>query len=201
MIRPMEQRDLDKAVALYITGIEHSLYGKIGCTFVRILLSGILRSEGGISFVCEQGGVIVGFIASSTDTAVLMGEVLKRSGLQMVPTLVRALCRTPRLLFYVPQTWCYKVKTACPGIEAEMLYVVVGCSSRERGISKELVGATLEAMRARGVRGVKVTTEADNGPAIRLLAGFGFRKSSTFSFYGKKMFLFRRFLDRAGPGP
>ncbi|QRV85220.1 GNAT family acetyltransferase [Ceratobasidium sp. AG-Ba] len=91
--------------------------------------------------------------------------------------------------------------------EAERGYIamlVVGSSWRKRGIARQLVKLSIDAMIANGADEVTLETEYDNTAALALYSALGFlREKRLFRFYmnGKDAFRLVRPLRPVGPGP
>lgn len=162
-------RDVARLHRLIAQGFLTSL----GERFLRRLYRTVTRSEHSFVLVAEQGGVVIAFMAATTDTAALYRSFLRGEG------LLAAVSAAPRLLRH----WRTALETlrynkAVQTVEmprAELLSAAVAPSGRGQGIGRKISVAACDELRRRGETSITATIAADNDVSLSLYRSLGFR--------------------------
>lgn len=200
--RRMTRADLDEVAQLYCERLSSSTYARLGRSFVREVLAGILDSPQGKAVVVRLGESLLGFIAAATDMEKMYRGLRRKRGLSLAWKALWGIIKQPGLLNQVRQTGSYFERVGHADIPAELLYIAVRWDRQGAKLASLLLAAMLAELHQSGVKQVKVTTELENKPPQNLLWAFGFEQGNTFEFYGKKMtVLFHRDLAAARMTP
>jgi hypothetical protein len=193
-IRPMQARDAEAVARLHHAAMGTSLWARLGLRFLTTLYRSLVDSQGFLAFVYTEPNPagesrVRGFIAGSTDTDRMLRQTFSRAWFLLGPAaLPRAL--RPSVLVRLLETARYSEASAVAlpeGCRAESLFCSFEPELRGKRISGHINKVLFDELLSRGHRYVKITTERDNGPALRQLRSWGFVESGDFTFYGKAM--------------
>ncbi|MCX5795276.1 MAG: GNAT family N-acetyltransferase [Elusimicrobia bacterium] len=190
-ILPLGPADLDAVVALHVRLIDDSVFSQFGPRLLETIYRGGVGSRSAAGYVCrgpDRG--IVGFVFGAKDTKRLFRDILAGQWPALAWRVAGSLLRHPGLLRHLGEIPSYFGKAGEDAGAAELLFIAVEPPLRGEGIARALVGAALEAFSAEGIRRVAVTVSEGNAAPGRLLEGFGFRRSRSFDFLGRKRALF-----------
>ncbi|MEN9786923.1 MAG: hypothetical protein RLZZ299_2187 [Pseudomonadota bacterium] len=186
-IRPMEARDVPAVAAQHHAAMGRSLWARLGVPFLEAIYAGLLRDPRFLGYVYDHEGGLGGFIAGSTDTDAMRRAVLRARAVPLARAAARGLVRAPDVLPLLLETGRYGDRSGARDVPAESLFCSFVPALRGTRVSGHINKVLFEALRDRGHRAVKVTTEQDNADARRQLARWGFEERAAFTFYGKAM--------------
>lgn len=131
--------------------------------------------EAPLGFAAELNGAVVGYIVGLADGG-RYGRDLTRALLRRVlPNLVRLRYRRPWAgVPYLLRAWRFSTPHAPLSAYPAHLHINLLARARGSGLGRELLDAYLNALRARGVPGVQLSTTRENGPALQLYERAGF---------------------------
>ena len=189
MIERFSPGDIGLAVGLHIRFMPNSFFARLGYGFLYTLYEGMIESDNYIAYTFVREGKKVGFIMSTLDTGRLFRFIFIRKFLKVLFYSAAGFLRNFRNVYYFIQTFSYFPKTGLPDVPAELLFISIEKEHWGGDIGKELILKTLEEYVKKGVKKVKVTTEADNIRVNALLDKLGFSVARSIDFYGKGMYL------------
>jgi ribosomal protein S18 acetylase RimI-like enzyme len=168
--------DAAQVAVLHAEHLPEGFLVTLGPRFLRRLYARAARSPHAFLVVAEDEGDVIGFLAVAEDTGRFYRDFLVRDG---VPAGVAAAPRVARAPRHVWETLRYGTGGGGGDLPpAEVLAIAVDARGRGRGVGRALLAAGLEELRRRGVASARVVTALDNGPALRMYEGAGFRGHS-----------------------
>ena len=186
-IRPMQFRDATRVAELHHAAMGRSLWAQLGMPFLSALYRGLIDIPTFLGFVYVEDGEVRGFIAGSTDTGAMYGELTRRRGLFLAPFAAMGVLRRPHLALPLAQTGRYADASGLADVPGESLFCSFVPDLRGKRVSGHINKVLFDELLARGHAQVKITTEVDNQEANRQLQSWGFEDSGRFRFYGKDM--------------
>lgn len=186
-IRPMQFRDATRVAELHHAAMGRSLWAQLGMPFLSALYRGLIDIPTFLGFVYVEDGEVRGFIAGSTDTAAMYGELTRRRGLFLAPFAAMGVLRRPHLALPLAQTGRYGDASGLADVPGESVFCSFVPDLRGKRVSGHINKVLFDELRARGHTHVKVTTEVDNEGAHRQLRSWGFEDRARFRFYDKDM--------------
>lgn len=189
MIRPMRPEDAEMAAAQHAALMAHSVFAMFGTGFLACFYRHFSCAFSGIAFVYEEDDVPKAYIVSTSDRPAFLRGLLLRHGPCLAWYALRGFLR-PACRRLAWQTFRYLRRTGAARTPAEMIFITVAPECRNRGVARDLILATLDLFRRRGIRVVSVTIESDNAPVRAVLGSLGFQQADRFPFAGKDNDLF-----------
>ncbi len=196
-IRPFQHRDAADVARLHAAAMGRSTWARLGEGFLAELYRCLVDSPRFLAFVYEEpredgpGRRVRGFIAGSTDTAAMMEETWRRHRVRLAVAALPGLARHPLLVPRLLTTGRYGRRAGqVADVPGESLFCSFEPELRGRRIAGHINKVLFDELLARGHDAVRITTEADNAPAIRQLRSWGFEERGRFRFYGKEMITF-----------
>jgi len=196
----MALEHVPRVAELHAAHLKQSFFATLGLGFLRRLYRRLVLSRHGLGFVHETDGRVDAFITAAYDADALRAELLRRDALPAALHVAVAALRRPWVLCRAAETLAYGRKTDLPDVAAEMLFISLEPERRREGLATGLIARVLAEFQQASIGRVKVTTEADNEPVNRLLAGLGFETQAEFRLHGKLMRLHARSLAGFDPG-
>jgi len=169
---------------LHIEGINEGLISSLGIDFLTALYEAIAESEFGFGFVARENGMIVGFLALTTNLGKLYKSIVLKNGLRFAFMLAgkmfsfRMLKKAFETLFYPSRV----KKMSLP--PAELLSVVTAQEQRGRGLAARLLERAFEECADRGIQEIKVLVGAGMEPANRWYVNRGFKLQGQIDSHG-----------------
>jgi len=180
-IRPGGEADAWAAAHLHADRIADGFLSFLGPGFLARLYRRIVRTPSSFLLVADASGVVVGFIAGSTDVGGLYRSFLVRdgigAGLAAAPRLVRGWRRVLETLRHGSSDGTGS------GRGTELLAIAVDPAREGRGIGMALVRAFLDRVTSSGSTAAYVVVGADNAGAIGLYARAGFVAGEEFELH------------------
>lgn len=164
--------DAPSIAALHAGSIASGFLSTLGVRFLGYLYSSLIKDDGGMVYVSEVDGTIVGFVAGTTDTGAFYRRFLKERWLGAAVRLAPIVLRPMRW----PRVWeTVRYGTAEDlDVRAELLSMAVAPHARGRRMGASLVNALTDQAKRDGIEEMRVVVAADNGPAIALYRTSGF---------------------------
>lgn len=188
-IRPMRLDDCHAVGMLHLRAMGHSLWARLGLSFLETLYAQLLKNPLFIAYVYEEDRDIGGFVAGTSDSNRLFSTTLRYSWYRLIIPVLSGLLRHPSLIVHLVRTHTYFARSDNAGasIKAESLFCSFKPNLRGTRISGHINKVLFERMLSLGITKVKITTEVDNEGANRQLRSWGFCALKQFEFYGKPM--------------
>jgi len=189
LIREASLNDLNDILLLYNNYMYDSYMARMGPRFVKHYLKVILGSRECVSFVAENNGV-VGFIMASRDQRKIKSRLLLN--MQLLTFWCKEFLKNPGVAIGALEVAKYPFLAFVKGVKTELLFISIMPEYRKMGIALKLIRSTLEYMKHKGVREVKVTTVRANDAVNELLKNMGFIKKRSFRLFAKEMNLYTK---------
>jgi ribosomal protein S18 acetylase RimI-like enzyme len=191
-IRPAGEVDLHAVAALHAAAFPGFFLTDLGMPFLRAYYRMVLRYEGGVFLVAENGQGLAGFVAGFVVPHVFYAR-MKAQRWRLLPRILLGLVARPRLLSRVLYNVARVRRTAAvvpPSGEnaCELSSLAVDPNRTRRGIGGALVRAFLAAAEFKQARSVFLTTDAEGNEAVRrFYEDLGFRQTRRFEMSGKRL--------------
>jgi glycosyltransferase involved in cell wall biosynthesis/ribosomal protein S18 acetylase RimI-like enzyme len=161
-----------KAIAeLHMHGINTGFLSSLGPRFLAVLYLAMIRDPDSVVLVADRDGVVVGFVAGTTDTGAFYRRFARRyapaAGLAVLARL------RPGMLARMRETRGYG-SNRTGEVKAELLSMAVAPAARGRGLANRLGGELLAWAGSRHLDSMRVVVGAANEPAIRVYRKMGF---------------------------
>ncbi|GIW35200.1 MAG: N-acetyltransferase [Meiothermus sp.] len=177
-IRPAQPEDLETMGRVaYLTGFfgeSAAVYFPSLSLFRDLWIKPYLYGAGMCNWLAELDGIVVGYIVGASDTQVYRQYFL-RSAFEMLKNAMAG--KYPGLVGCVPYllraAW-YSNRRAPAELYPAHLHINLLPQARGFGLGHQLLEAHLNCLRARGVRGVQLSTTRENDRALKLYEKFGF---------------------------
>lgn len=170
-IRPGRRGDEGALARLHAEMIGTGFLSSLGTGFLTVLYRALIDGEEEGVFVAERHGVVVGFVAGTTDTGDFFARFLRRrwlpAGIRLLPAMTR-----PGTLRRMLET--RRHGHARHAVAPELLSLAVATSARGVGLGGRLTGALQDWARRRGIDAMRVVVGAENTVAIDLYRRSGF---------------------------
>jgi ribosomal protein S18 acetylase RimI-like enzyme len=185
MMRPAQLKDLLTIVRMHNQHIREAFLPKLGEKFLYYLYLGMLKAKSGVMLVYVEDELLKGYIFGTSDTKKLKYEILLSQGWGILKEVLKKLIVEPNILGQLWDLLQYEAKSKLD-TRAELLYIAIDQEKRGGGLADALVREALQALAARGVTQVKVTTYALNRGANPLLQRLGFVPVKSFKLLHKE---------------
>jgi ribosomal protein S18 acetylase RimI-like enzyme len=188
--RPMLPEDIPRVVDLFHRYMPYSQFARFGKPFLTALFEGLVSSPWSLELVTPPEGAVEGFITATFSSEKMMGDILSRQSHHLLGGLVKGGTGAVKAIPKAAENLLYTRRTSLPGIQEELMFIVVDPETRQRGLGRSLIITTLNELRDRGVDTVKVSAVAGNKPVRKLLGKLGFKEAMEFKFHGEEMILY-----------
>jgi ribosomal protein S18 acetylase RimI-like enzyme len=177
-VRPAKEGDL-KAIArlshkTLLLGREGGFVFPSEALWGELFVAPYLR-RGCCTFVAEEEGEVVGYILGACATWTLVLDLLFRLPALLFRFLLGRYGPLLPHLRYLLRLLLFPGPKAPKGRYPAHLHIAVDPRAQGRGVGKALLAAFLDCLKARGVRGVQLSTTRANQAARRLYRSLGFR--------------------------
>jgi ribosomal protein S18 acetylase RimI-like enzyme len=186
MIELMKKEYASQVADLHIKGISTGFLSSLGPAFVKSLYEAIAESPHGFGLVQTEKGIVVGFVAFTTDLSKLYKSICLKKGFFFLILVFKKLFswNTIKRLF---QTLFYPKKSNTLKLpNAELLSIAVDESQRGKGIAPMLIQKGFEMCAERGISEIKVLVADFNQTANRLYQKTGFTFVTQIDSHGVK---------------
>jgi ribosomal protein S18 acetylase RimI-like enzyme len=181
-IRRMLATDISGVVEIHLQSFPHFFLSFLGPGFLKELYTGILEDPSGISYVYEDKGGLLGFVAGTDQPGGFYRRLLRqrilRFGWASLGPVLRRPAITPRLLraFHMPR------QAESSGKCGTLMSIAVAPQTQGMGIGKQLVQAFLDEAALRGLTDVNLTTDRRNNEATnQFYLRYGFQLAHTYT--------------------
>jgi ribosomal protein S18 acetylase RimI-like enzyme len=209
LITPLQSQHAPAAARLHIQGQPGTFLTSLGPEVLGAVYRALPLSAHGFGFAAVTGGegqahpaapldsaegALGGYISATTGIGGLFVEMVLRRLPELLPPLLRAYRRQPRLALRSLQTAIYPllVHDDEQGPSAELLSIMVEPHLRSHGIGALLMASFLTECSRRALAAVTVTVDAGNAGAQRFYHRHGFGPCRTITLYGRPMLVLRR---------
>jgi hypothetical protein len=198
-IHPMNRAHLPGVVRLHTAAMGHSLWARLGPTFLRRIYAALVDHPDFLGWVYVEEGRVRGFIAGTADGPRMMRDTLARHAPRLAVATARGVLRRPAASLPLAETFRYHTLSRSdegPEVRAESMFCSFEPGLRGKKIAGLINKVLFDELAARGHTHVKITTEEDNTGAVRQLTSWGFERAGAFRFYGKPMLVWHLDLVR-----
>ena len=179
MIEPLLATDVPQVVRLHISSFPGFFLSFLGPRFLRLYYESIADYSQALGLVYrleEPGQPIVGFVCGTLGPARFYSYLIRTRLLRFALAAAGAALRKPSIVPRLVRALTYPSQTTSAHDSATLTSIAVDPEVQQRGVGSALMKAFLEAMRARGVRSVYLTTDRDhNQPVNDFYRRHGFR--------------------------
>jgi len=194
-IRPLSSQDAAAAASIHAEGQPGTFLTSLGAAFLRVLYSEMAASPNCYGYVACEGDEVVGVVVGTRDSGAVFKELIWRRGLRLVFPVARALLHHPSLLPKILQTAFYPSQSEIMPGEAELYFIGVRPSRRNKGVGKALFDALAQESRRRGMLAIGLMADAHNEAAQTLYRHSGMKEVRRFALYGRPMVWYRLLLQ------
>jgi ribosomal protein S18 acetylase RimI-like enzyme len=182
MIMPMTSAHIEQVVSVHQHSFQGFFLSLLGRGFLSLFYSaGVVYAEG-VGYVYIEDDRITGFVFGVANSSKFYRYLLQTRWLRFAIAALSATWRDPTIIRRLLRAWRYPSQTAKQPEAATLMSIAVSPDVQGIGIGTELVLVFLEAMRARGIRYVSLTTDRlDNDRANAFYSKRGFSCSRTFT--------------------
>jgi hypothetical protein len=195
----MNRAHLPGVVRLHTAAMGHSLWARLGPTFLRRIYAALVDHPDFLGWVYVEEGRVRGFIAGTADGPRMMRDTLARHAPRLAVATARGVLRRPAASLPLAETFRYHTLSRSdegPEVRAESMFCSFEPGLRGKKIAGLINKVLFDELAARGHTHVKITTEEDNTGAVRQLTSWGFERAGAFRFYGKPMLVWHLDLVR-----
>jgi ribosomal protein S18 acetylase RimI-like enzyme len=179
-IRAMREEDTQTSADVHMHSFHQFFLTYLGKHFVRELYLGIVQDPGGIAFVAEEQGKIVGFVAGAVHLADLYRDLLRRRVIRFAWASLSGFIRKPSVLPRLLKAFrSPSVQDPLPKC-GTLMSIGVLPEMQGKGVGQRLVQAFLAESRKRGLQHVVLHTDFFNNDRVNhfyQLQGFTLRRT------------------------
>jgi len=185
MIEPLRATDVPQVVRLHLSSFPGFFLSFLGPPFLRLYYEGIASYPHAVGLVYrleEPGQPIVGFVCGTLGPSSFYSYLIRTRLLRFALAAAGAALRKPSIIPRLVRALTYPSQTTSAHDSATLTSIAVHPKYQNRGVGSALMKAFLEAMRARQVRSVYLTTDRDhNQPVNDFYQRHGFRIQRCFT--------------------
>jgi ribosomal protein S18 acetylase RimI-like enzyme len=186
-IRVLARAELRDVVSLHLRAFQTFYLSALGPRFLSEYYRCLLDYGGGIALRIGPRGEVRGFVAGFANPPEFYRAVRRRA-LRMGIAAIPAILSQPRLgrRLFANYYRTRRLATTSPqGASAELASLAVAPAHEGKGLGQSLVRAFCREAASRGVRNVRLTTDADkNDRANNFYILLGFKLARSFEVYG-----------------
>lgn len=162
---PMNLHHVPQVVQVHLDAFPGFFLSFLGKNFLSVLYTGILNDVSGVAYVFDDRQKILGFVAGTDNPRGFYKRLLRQrwsdfARASFVP-LIRNPSIIPRLFGAFSRSSREDVHENC----ASLMSIAVAPDAQGQGIGQQLVQAFLSEVKARGIKQVNLTTDAENNDA------------------------------------
>jgi len=179
-ILKMQSRDIDSVTQIHLLSFKGFFLSFLGYQFLAELYDGIVSDPNGIAFVANSDNGILGFVAGTDSPQGFYRRLLRQRWWRFAWAAAWPALRKPsiihRLLRAFSRSRSEDIHENC----ATLMSIAVAPDAQGQGIGQQLVQAFLVEVKARGIKQVNLTTDAENNAAANqfyVKQGFTLHKS------------------------
>jgi len=178
-----QENDLRSIISIHANAFDGFFLTRLGPRFLKLLYRGFSECNGGVCFVANDEGRLVGFVAGTTRPKGFFRELLLRRWWRFGFAALEGLLRNP--IEVIRRCWSAifyrgEVPGSIGGRSALLSSLAVHPDCSNRGIGKALVGAFVSEARKGGCDSVYlVTDKTDNDAVNRFYERCGFKLLDT----------------------
>jgi GNAT superfamily N-acetyltransferase len=198
-VEMLSERHLSAASEALRASFADTIWSDMGTPFLRCVLGSFVRQATGVAYVYLCGGDVVGLVVGADDAGRHRNDLLRqrwhslaRHGLWRLATgptvLARVLTYARPYFESVVRRVAGKTdrsrRSGATGAEtipaASLMLLCVVASHRGQGVGEELTRVFLDELARRQVARVKLVVGSENGPALKVYRGTGWREAGEF---------------------
>lgn len=178
-VLPATACDLQGIVNCHLESFEGFFLSFLGADFLTLLYSEILKSQSGFGVVIKRNTEIAGFAIGTNDTPGLYRRLILRRVLRFFFYSLKPLCKKPSIIFRLFRALFIARSSSGFSSRSSLMSIAVKKNAQGKGEGRKLLHGFLMAAKARGIKDLFLTTDAENN-------------DSTNEFYRRNGFTFIR---------
>lgn len=164
--REMAETDVPTVADIHFRGFPGFFLTFLGERFLRQVYRAILADASGIALVFDEGRVIAGFVAGSSDASGLYSKLLRGRWWTFAAAALPAAIRRPTIIPRLVRALARPSAEVRPPGTGKLMSLCVDPEAQRRGVGKSLVEAFLGEARRRGLSSVVLETDAEGNDAV-----------------------------------
>jgi len=184
-VQPLKMEHTESIAKIHAEALDGDFLPSMGVGFLETYYKSVLSAGSVFGYVYFDLDKLVGFVAGSTNAAVMFRKTISGTALKLGWKAIPALLRHPHLLRNVAETFLYPGREAVVSDKAELLVIAVCAENQGEGIGRVLVKALNGEFRKQKVTSYKVSVLESRVGANVFYKRLGFQQTATFSLYGK----------------
>ena len=189
-VQALKKEHTESIAKIHAEVLEGDFLPSMGVGFLETYYESVLSAGSVFGYVYFELDKLVGFVAGSTNAAVMFRKTISDTGVKLGWKAIPALLRRPHLLRNVAETFLYPEREAVVSDRAELLVIAVCAEKQGEGIGRVLVEALNGEFRKQKVTSYKVSVLESRVGANGFYKRLGFQQAATFSLYGKGWILY-----------
>lgn len=180
-VRKMEQDNLSSVVEVHLKAFNGFFLTFLGPAFLLVLYRSILFDPSGISFIAEDHGQIVGFVAGTAEPNGFYHRLLKKHWWDFARASTNALFHKPSILWRLLRAFSLPNKELPAAKCGTLMSIAVDPHYQNQGLGKKLIEDFLMNASEQGLEYINLTTDARNNDATNLFyCSLGFKFCSSY---------------------
>ena len=181
MIVPMTAAHVEQVTDVHRRSFQGFFLSFLGPRFLRLFYAAGVEYPQGVGYVYVNGSRVLGFVFGTPSPGAFYRFLLKTRWLKFALAASGRALRYPAIIPRLFRAWRYPGQAVQHAESATLMSIAVDPEAQRAGIGAELVRAFVEALRARGVRRVDLTTDRLNNDGVHAFyLRQGFRCERTF---------------------
>jgi ribosomal protein S18 acetylase RimI-like enzyme len=177
----MVSSDLEAIVRIHLESFPGFFLTCLGQDFLKLLYRSIHCDRAGVVLVAVVNGQVEGFVAGVTQQRTFYQLLIRTQLWAFASAALGAVLRQPAIAPRLLRALQRPAEAGKAAAEASLMSVAVRPSSEGQGIGRQLVLAFCQALAARGVESVCLTTDRDQNARVNLFyQQLGFRLSRSY---------------------
>lgn len=190
-IRPATQSDVPAMVAIHQSAFKNFFLTSLGSRFLTTYYSCFIKSDETVTMCAEEEGSLLGFSAATSVSKGFNGRLIKNNAMQFSILAFKMIFTNPAALVRLVKNFT-KTSDEVEDTEdyGELFSIGVSAESQGKGIGKQILSATEDAMKVMNVRKVSLTTDFyDNDATLGFYQSMGYEVLYEFITYpDRKMY-------------
>ena len=184
-IRSVSNNDINAIVDIHLDAFKGFFLTSLGPAFLRFYYTCFVKSDETVTMVAEEDGTICGFAAATTKCKGFNSRLIKNNLLSFGVLTLKMLFTSPRSLLRLIKNLTKKSESVQDDEDyAELYSIGVSKVSQGRGIGKQLLSATENAIKMGGGERISLTTDYyNNESTVKFYTSMGYSVLYVFTAY------------------
>ena len=179
-IKQLQRGDLKKIVDIHIEAFPGFFLTFLGPGFLKQFYNSFLDDDHGIGVVAVENNKILGAVVGPLQPAGYFKRLLLRKWYAFCFASVGAVLKNPKVIKRLFRAVFYRGQSPQGGERALLSSIAVSPDVQGKGVGKALVMKWLDVVKAKGVKGAFLTTDAENNDSVNdFYRSLGWKLEST----------------------